>query len=102
MRIQSHIAGGKADDRLGGRLGADLESMNKLRPLACANIVLEWQREISPAFEAVALIGVAGPDRYAAARDHTWLAAWHKANRCLRERTKGRKSCQIIRRQSEQ
>jgi ribosome-associated translation inhibitor RaiA len=97
MQVEFRILGIKADDRLRGQLTADLQALNHLMPIAHAQLSLEHQHEATPAFQAVAMLAVPGPDIHAAARDHTWPAAWRKVVARLREQMEQRRSRQIAR-----
>ncbi|MBI4661419.1 MAG: hypothetical protein HY735_21560 [Verrucomicrobia bacterium] len=101
MNVQFHINGFKADGQLRRQLEADLERLNQAIPVACANVVLERQRDTNPPFEAVVLLSVPGPDLHAAARDHTWPAAWIKVLTRVREQFETRRYSQASRRKNE-
>lgn len=97
MKIDFHILGLKADDQLRNQLASDLRDLNDLIPIAYADISLARQRDSTPPFQAVVLLGVPGPDIHAAARDHTWLAAWLKVIARLRQQMEDRRSRQQAR-----
>lgn len=78
MKVHVHIAGIQADDRLRGRLASEVQALNDLIPVASAEVSLACQHLTTPPYQAVVLLGVPGPDIHAAARDHTWPAAWLK------------------------
>ena len=101
MKVQFHINGFKADGPLRRQLEADLERLNGAIPVACANVVLERQRDTNPPFEAVVRLSVPGPDLHAAARDHTWPAAWIKVLTRVREQIEARRNSQAAHRKKE-
>ena len=76
---------------------ADLEDLNRLIAVASAHVALQRQREVTPPYQAVAMLAVPGPDIHAAARDHTWPAAWRKVVARLREQIEERRSQQTAR-----
>lgn len=94
MQIQLQISGLKNDDQLRRQLESDLEALNSLMAVTTAHIALQHQREATPPYQAVVMLGVAGPDLHAAARDHTWPAAWQKVLSRLREQIEERRSRQ--------
>ena len=97
MKIEFHILGLKADDQLRNQLASDLHDLNDLIPIAYADISLARQRDSTPPFQAVVVLGVPGPDIHAAARDHTWPAAWLKVVARLRQQMEDRQSRQQAR-----
>lgn len=97
MNIEFHILGLKAHDRLRNQLASDLHDLNDLIPIAHADITLVRQRDSTPPFQSVVLLGVPGPDIHAAARDHTWPAAWRKVIARLRQQMEDRRSRQEAR-----
>jgi ribosome-associated translation inhibitor RaiA len=84
-------------DGLRRQVEADLKTLSRLLAVASAQIGLQHEREVTPAFQAVAMLAVAGPDLHAAARDHTWAAAWQKVVARLREQMEQRRSRQTAR-----
>jgi len=94
MKMAFHIRGLKANDALRRHLAEELQNLNALIPIAHADISLARQPDSTPPFQAVVVLALPGPDIHAAARDHTWPAAWLKVTERLRE--------QIIRRRSGQ
>jgi len=101
MKVEFHIAGLKADDELRSQLESALQGLNDLIPIANAQISLQRQHEVTPAYQAVAMLAVPGPDIHAAARDHTWPAAWQKVVARLREQIEERRSRQTARKKSQ-
>jgi hypothetical protein len=97
MTIQFQIRGMKDDDLLRRQLEADLEGLNRLVAVASARVALQRQRKVTPPFQAVAMLGVPGPDIHAAARDYTWSAAWRKVVTRLREQIEERRNRQTAR-----
>ncbi len=92
MDIQFQIRGMRDDDGLRRQVEADLRTLDRLLDVASAQVGLRHEREMTPAFEAVAMLAVSGPDVRAAARDHTWPAAWQKVVARLREQIEQRRS----------
>ncbi len=101
MNVEFHIGGLKADEHLRGQVASDLNALNDLIPIANAHVSLQRQREVTPAYQAVAMLAVPGPDIHAAARDHTWPAAWQKALARLHEQIEERRARQAARRKRE-
>ena len=97
MKAVFHILGFKADAQFRDQLVSELQDLNDLIPIAYANISLARQHDSTPPFQAVVLLGVPGPDIHAAARDHTWPAAWLKVVARLREQIEDRQSRQQAR-----
>jgi ribosome-associated translation inhibitor RaiA len=97
MRVEFHILGLKADNQLHHQLASDLQHLNDLIPITCADISLARQHDSTPPFQAAVLLGVPGPDIHAAARDHTWPAAWLKVVARLREQIEARQNRQQAR-----
>ncbi len=97
MKTEFHILGLKDDDELRHHLASDLQLLNEIMPIAHADISLTRQHQSTPPFQAVVLLGVPGPDIHAAARDHTWPAAWLKVIARLREQMEDRQSRQQAR-----
>jgi len=97
MTIQFQIRGMKDEEGLRRQVGADLEALNCLMAVASAHVALQRQHEVTPAYQAVAMLAVSGPDIHAAARDHTWPAAWQKVVARLREQIEERRSRQTAR-----
>ena len=94
VTIQFQIRGLKNDAGFRRQLEADLEALNRLITVASAQVALEHQREVMPPYQAAAMLAVPGPDLHAAARDHTWIAAWQKVVTRLREQMAERRSRQ--------
>ena len=97
MTIQFIILGMKNEERLRRQVEADLEDLNGMLGVASADVGLRHEREVTPAYQAVATLAVPGPDIHAAARDHTWPAAWQKVVARLREQIERRRSRQTAR-----
>jgi hypothetical protein len=97
MTIQFQIRGMKDVDGMRRQLGADVEDLNRLMPVAAAHVALEHQRDVTPPYQAAVMLAVSGPDIHAAARDHTWLSAWRKVVTRLREQMEERRSGQTAR-----
>ena len=97
MRIQFDIRGMNDEDGLRRQVEADLKTLNRHLAVASAQVGLQHEREVTPAYQAVATLAVPGPDIHAAARDHTWPAAWQKVVARLREQIEQRRSRQTAR-----
>lgn len=100
MKAVFHIFGFKADAQLRDQLASDLEDFNKLIPIAHADIALARQPEVTPPYRVVVVLSVPGPDIQAAARDHSWPAAWLKVMNRLREQITQRRIGQQARAKS--
>ncbi|MBI2926827.1 MAG: HPF/RaiA family ribosome-associated protein [Verrucomicrobia bacterium] len=101
MKIQFRIREMQDDDGMRRQLEADLEDLNRLLPVASAHVALERQRDVTPPYQAAVMLAVPGPDIHAAARDHTWLAAWRKVVTRLREQIEERRSRQTDRQKNQ-
>jgi hypothetical protein len=97
MQVEFHILGLRDDDQLRAQLTDELQTLSSLMPIAYATISLMHQHESTPPYQAVVLLGVPGPDIHAAARDHTWPAAWCKVVARLRQQMEARQSRQQAR-----
>ena len=98
MTIQFQIRGMRDGDELRGRVAADLEALGRLMAVDSAQVALHHQPVATPSYQAVATLAVPGPDIHAAARDHTWPAAWQKVAARLREQIEERRSQPTARR----
>jgi ribosome-associated translation inhibitor RaiA len=101
MIIQFQIRGMKDVDGMRRQLEADLEDLNRLIAVASTHVALERQRDVTPPYQAAVMLAVPGPDIHAAARDHTWLAAWRKVVTRLREQIEERRNQQTARKKSQ-
>ena len=93
MKIQFQIRGLNANASLRAWLTQQIERLHKFIPVSTADVVLEKQHDQAPGFRAHVHLAVPGPDIHAAARDHTFQAAWLKVIKNLTkqiERRKGR------------
>ena len=79
-----------------------LDRLQGLTHIESAQVVLERQREIKPAFRVHMLLAVPGPDIHAAATDHTLYAALLKVTKSLLRQIEHRKSRQAARLKSNQ
>lgn len=100
MRIDFLILGMSSNVDLRKRLASDLQALTHLIPIERAHISLERQHLATPPFQAIASLVVPGPDLHAAARDHTWPAAWQKVLARLREQVDQRRSQQARRKKT--
>lgn len=78
-------------------LDRHLELLDRFIPISTAQVVLEHQRNATPAFSASVELAVPGPDIHAAARDHTLEAVLLKVARRLEEKIGERKTRQKLR-----
>ena len=92
MKIQFRIRGLNANASLRGWLEQQLERLHRLIPVSTADVVLEHQREATPGFRAQVHLAVPGPDIHAAARDHTFQAAWLKVIKNLTKQIERRRT----------
>ena len=97
MKVDFQIRGLKTDKQLRNQLLSELQKLNELIPIAHAQVALERQCDSTPPFRALVLLGVPGPDIHAAARDHTWPAAWSKVTVRLQQQIKDRQNRQQAR-----
>lgn len=95
MTIEFEIRGMADDDKLRRRVASDLAELAEALALTSARVALQCQREARPPYQALATLTVPGPDLQAAARDHTWPAAWEKVVTRLREQVTKRRSQQF-------
>ncbi len=100
MTIQFEIRGIKGGDKLRRQVAADLGDLGALIEVTGAHVALQCQREVTPAYQAVATLAVIGPAVHAAARDHTWPAAWRKVITRLREQMEERQRLHKARHES--
>ena len=94
MKIQFHCRGLSVSARLRHWLEQPLEQLQSLISVTTAAVLLEHRQEDAPAFRALALLAVPGPDIHAEARDHTLEAAWLKVITALRKQIEQRKARQ--------
>ena len=97
MKIQYKLRGLNPRAVTDRPMDQHLERLDRLIPISVAQVVLEHQRDMAPAFGASADLAVPGPDIHAAARDHTLEAAVLKVARRLEERIKARQNRQQLR-----
>jgi ribosome-associated translation inhibitor RaiA len=69
-----------------------LNLMQKLTNIESAEVVLERQREDTPAFRTHVVLVVPGPDYHADAADYTLTAALHKVMKNLKRQILARQS----------
>ena len=69
-----------------------LNLLQKLTNIESAEVVLERQREYTPAFRAHVVLVVPGPDYHADAADHTLAAALRKAVENLKRQIRARQT----------
>jgi ribosomal subunit interface protein len=74
---------------------AQIMKLQALAAIASAQVVLEWQHELKPAFRVAMLLEVPGPDYHAEARDHTLQAALPKVAKNLERQIRARKNRRV-------
>jgi len=74
-----------------------LNLLQKLTNIESAQVVLERQREDTPAFRAHMVLVVPGPDFHADAIDHTLTAALHKVVENLKRQIRARRTKRQVR-----
>ncbi len=73
-----------------------LNHLQSLTDIEAAQVILERQREATPAFRARMVLVVPGPDYHADAVDHTLAAALHKAVENLKRQILARQAkCRV-------
>jgi ribosomal subunit interface protein len=83
-----------------GVVEAQLKRLQSLVAIASAQVTLEWQHEVKPAFRVLALLEVPGPDFHAEASDYTLRAALLKVVNNLERQIRARKSRQADKRKA--
>jgi ribosome-associated translation inhibitor RaiA len=79
MKLTLSYRGFKAQPEWQALVEHQLEHLQELAAIASAQVTLEWQREVNPAFKVLAHLEVPGPDFHTEASDHTLQAALLKA-----------------------
>jgi ribosome-associated translation inhibitor RaiA len=79
-----------------------LNLLQKLTNIESAQVVLERQREDTPAFRAHVVLVVPGPDFHADAADYTLTAALHKVIKNLRRQILARQTNHRVKGKSNQ
>jgi len=97
MKIQFRIRGLNGHATWQDFVLEQLHRLTSLTNIASAQVVLERQRDDTPAFRAHVHLAVPGPDIHAEARDHTLQAAWLKVTAALRKQIERRKMRQQLR-----
>ncbi len=77
-----------------------LRWLKSLTDIESAEVIMEQQRDSSPAYRARVLLVVPGPDFYAEAKDYTLAAALHKAVEDLARQIRARRTKRVERRKS--
>jgi ribosome-associated translation inhibitor RaiA len=75
-----------------GLVEAQLNRLQSLAAIASAQVTLERQNEVKPAFRVLTLLEVPGPDFHAEATDHTVQAALLKVVKNLEQQMRVRKN----------
>ena len=101
MKIIMRYCGLNARANWQGLVAAQLNRLQNLAAIASAQVTLEWQHEMRPAFRVAALLEVPGPDYHAEARDHTIQAALLKVVKNLERQIRSRKNHRVDKRKSE-
>jgi ribosome-associated translation inhibitor RaiA len=70
----------------------NLRKLQNLAAIATAQVILEWQRGVKPAFRVRTQLEVPGPDFHAEASDHTLPAALVKVIKNLEKQIRSRKN----------
>lgn len=78
----------------------ELQRIEGLAAIASAQVTLERQREVKPAFRVQAQLEVPGPDFHAEAADHTLPAALRKVVNDLEHQIRSRLARRVERRRS--
>ena len=78
MELKVQVRGMRHSGGLELLIEQSLDALRRLIPISTAQVVLEQQRNGSPAYRVFAHLAGPGPDVHAAASDHTLLAAWRK------------------------
>jgi len=71
-----------------------LRKLQNLAAIATAQVTLEWQNGVKPAFRVLTQLEVPGPDFHAEASDHTLPAALVKVVKNLEKQIRSRKNRQ--------
>jgi len=71
MKTEFHIRGLNATENLRHWLEQSLNRLRRLIEVSAARVVIEQQRERTPAFHVFVHLAVPGPDIHAEAREHT-------------------------------
>jgi hypothetical protein len=85
MNIQYSIRGLAASVRMRHQIAADLKNLGACLVPVSAEVTLEREDRSMPPVQVVVVMKNAGREIRAAARDHTWEAAWRKVVLRLRE-----------------
>ena len=78
IKLKVLVRGMRNSGGLDALIEQSLNALRRLIPISTAQVVLEQQRNGSPAYHVFAHLAVPGPDVHATASDHTLLAAWRK------------------------
>ena len=92
MKLTLFYRGLKARPNWQGLVEAQIKRLQKLAAVVSAQITLEWQQGIKPAFRVLALLEVPGPDYHAEASDYTLQAALLKVVKNLERQMRSRKA----------
>jgi ribosome-associated translation inhibitor RaiA len=78
MRLEFRLRGSRSSAALRRFVRDQVEGLRDMLPVTSAQVVLERDHRIVPAWSAQAHLRMPGPDLKASARDHTLQAAWRK------------------------
>lgn len=92
MRTTLRYLGLNAQAAWNGLVREHLDLLGKLANIESADVVLERQRNGTPAFRARMVLVVPGPDFHAEAVDHTLAAAVRKTVRHLKRQIQARQT----------
>ena len=90
MKILLRYCGLNARPRWQGLVEAQLRRLEGLAAIGSAQVTLEKQSEVKPAFRVLTLLEVPGPDFHAEGSDHTLEAALLKAVKNLEKQIRSR------------
>jgi hypothetical protein len=100
MKIQFHIRRVNITARVRNTLRESLERLQRFIPISASPVVLEHRWDGAPAFRALMLLVVPGPNIQAEARDHTLGVAWLRVRGALSKQIEQRKAKQLARSKS--
>jgi ribosome-associated translation inhibitor RaiA len=83
MKLDFRLRGWKSSAGLHHTVATQLNRLGNSVAVSTAQVVLEHQRDATPAWSARVHLAVPGPDLRAEARDHTVAAAWRKVMAAL-------------------
>jgi ribosome-associated translation inhibitor RaiA len=90
MKLDFRLRGFKDQSGLHRLVQSQLGRLPNIRTVSEARVILERQRDATPAWTARAHLQVPGPDLLAEGRDHTVEAAWRKVMAALQHEVERR------------